>query len=120
MTGLVFPVPYEDSKSEVLLEVESQRRELTLLFVLICSCLVCTPGIGLVPKLLATLIPGNKHVDAGEVGLLNVSSCKMSPILDSIVKAKFPRTREYASRIEFPTSYIEFDKRSPKLVPFNL
>ena len=42
---------------------------------------------------------------AGELGLVNESSCIMSAILDSMLNAKFPRTREYASKIACPTSF---------------
>lgn len=52
------------------------------------------------------LIPGKQHVGAGdELGLHIASSCKTSPILDSMLYAKFPSTREYASKIKCPTSY---------------
>jgi hypothetical protein len=49
-------------------------------------------------------IPGKQHVAAGELVLVNESSCIMSAILDSMLNAKFPRTREYASKIACPTS----------------
>lgn len=56
-------------------------------------------------QLFNRLIPGKQH-GAGEFGLLHItSSCRTSAILESIMYAKFPSTREYASRIKCPTSY---------------
>lgn len=41
-----------------------------------------------------------EQLDVGELGSLEISSCIMSRILESMLNARFARTREYASRIE--------------------
>jgi len=51
------------------------------------------------------LVPGEWLIEIGELGLLKASSCNISPILDSMLKAKLPRTLEYASNMECPISY---------------
>lgn len=70
-------------------------------------------GMGLSVNL-EILMPGRWHEAAGELGLLKMSSCRISPILVRMLKAKFNRAREYASRIEHPTSYN--NKKSTKTI----
>ena len=55
-------------------------------------------------------IPGEQLAEIGVLGLLKASSCNISAILDSMLKAKLPRTLEYASKIECPISYKSREK----------
>lgn len=93
----------ESSISEVLSQLESQCCITFALFILsINECLICEP----ITQASERFIPaGEQPVAIGELGLLKASSCNISPILDSMLKAKFPSTLEYASKMECPMSY---------------
>lgn len=100
------------SISEALVRRESQQRPSVLFIWSINECLTrLDMGLSVNP---AILMPGRWHEAAGELGLLKMSSCRISPILVRMLNAKFNRTREYASRIEHPISYN--DKRRTKTI----
>lgn len=101
VTELALTSVDESSTSEVLSQLESQYCPSALFNLSINECLICEPTVQASER----FIPGELIVATGELGLLKASSCNISPILDSMLKAKLARTLEYASKMECPISY---------------
>lgn len=113
VTELIFDSADSMSISEALVWRESQDRSSALFIWSINECLTRL-GVGLSDNP-GILMPGRWHAAAGELGLLKMSSWRISPILVRMQNAKFKRTREYASRIERPTSYNGYNRRTKQL-----
>lgn len=90
ITELVLASIDESSKSELLPELESQYCPSAMFTLSSKECLICEPTT----QVSGRFIPGEQLVTKGELGLLKESSCSISPILDSMLNAKFPRTLE--------------------------
>jgi len=89
------------SMSEVLPQLERPCCPSVSFIFSIKECLILEPTTQASER----FVPGEWLIEIGELGLLKASSCNMSPILDSMLKAKLPRTLEYASNMECPMSY---------------